>query len=77
MHLLGEGALISVIQCLSLHRSYVRAKVSAAAKDGILCSGFPQRLRDGLRTCLVNLRGTGMAELLSRGGKVEGFCDGS
>lgn len=39
------------------------AKVSAVAKDGILCSGFPQRLRDGLRTCLVNFRETGMGEL--------------
>lgn len=39
------------------------ARISAVAKDGILCSGFPQRLRDGLRTCLVNFRETGMGEL--------------
>lgn len=64
MHLLGEGALVSVLQCLSLHRSWVLARVSTAAKDGILfCSGFPQRLRDGPRSCLVNLTETGMAEL--------------
>lgn len=42
--------------CVSLHRSLVLARVSTAAKDGILfCSGFPQRLRDGWRACPVNL----------------------
>lgn len=38
------------------------ARVSAVAKEGILGSGFPQRLRDGLRTCLVNFRETRMGE---------------
>jgi len=64
VHLLEEGALVSALHCLSLHRHLVLARVSAAAKDGILFySGFPQRLRDGPGTCLVNLTETGMAEL--------------
>lgn len=64
MRLLGEGALVSVLQCLTLHGSLLLSRICAAAKDEILfCSGFPQRLGDGPRTCLMKLTETGMAEL--------------